>query len=104
MSQFTLHRNANAESRKTAPYLLDVQHPLLSSLHSRIVIPLFLAPVSELLIAKLNPVCEIDGQCYALKTQSLAVVPPTQLGAKVLDMSERRYEIIAAIDILISGI
>jgi toxin CcdB len=104
MGQFTVHRNANRDSLKIAPYLLDVQHPLLSALDSRIVIPLIFWQKYELPIAKLNPICEIEGKRYMIKTQKLAVVAPAQLGANVLDLSERRYEIIAAIDMLISGI
>jgi toxin CcdB len=104
MAQFTVHRNTHSESRKIAPYLLDIQHPLMSSLESRIAIPLILAPQTEPPIGRLNPTCVVDGKRYMIKTQNLAVVPPALLGAKVLDLSERRYEIIAAIDLLISGI
>lgn len=104
MTQFNVHRNTNIESRKSVPYLLDIQHPLLSSLDSRIAIPLIPIPKDQPPIGKLNPLCELEGKQYLIKTQNLAVVSPAQLGAKVLDLSARRFEIIAAIDLLISGI
>lgn len=40
MSQFSLYDNLNADSKDAYPYFVDVQHGLLDSLNTRLVIPL----------------------------------------------------------------
>ena len=40
MGQFILYKNENKATKKTYPYLVDVQSDLLGELNSRIVIPL----------------------------------------------------------------
>jgi len=40
MSQFTLYKNENKNSKITYPYLVDVQNDFFDELNSRIVIPL----------------------------------------------------------------
>lgn len=44
MSQFAVYKNRDRASAKRFPYLLDVQHDFLSSLATRMVIPLGLKP------------------------------------------------------------
>jgi len=44
MAQFDVHRNLDARSRNTFPYLLDVQTGLLDVLSTRVVVPLHLRP------------------------------------------------------------
>lgn len=40
MPQFTVYRNKNPQTLSVVPFLLDVQHDLLSDLETRVVIPL----------------------------------------------------------------
>jgi toxin CcdB len=39
MPQFTVYRNKNPQTLSTVPFLLNVQHDLLSDLETRVVIP-----------------------------------------------------------------
>jgi toxin CcdB len=50
------------------------------------------------------PVFDIDGEPYAMLTPQLAGVSKKQLGSKVADLAGRRDEIMAALDLLITGI
>jgi toxin CcdB len=52
----------------------------------------------------LTPAFEVDGKTYIAVTPQLAGVPRKALGAQVADLSERRYDIIAALDLLVTGI
>ncbi len=100
MAQFDVYRNANAQSAEAFPYLLDIQADLLASLSTRVAVPL--VPV-EKPIAHLNPVFEIDGKSVAMLAQELSGIERSVLGEKVGSLSERRSEIIAALDFLVSG-
>lgn len=40
MSQFTVYANKNAKTRKTFPYLIDMQSDLLEELQTTVAIPL----------------------------------------------------------------
>lgn len=105
MSQFTVHRNPNPDTKAAYPLLLDVQSDLIADLNTRVVVPL--CPASAMkgkLIKTLTPVFEIDGKQYAMLTPQLAGVSKKQVGVKVADLAQRRDEIIAALDLLITGI
>jgi len=52
----------------------------------------------------LTPVFEIDGKQYAMLTPQIAGIAKKHMGAKVANLSPHRDEIIAALDLLISGI
>lgn len=104
MPQFGVHRNPNPDTRAAYPLLLDVQSDLIAGLRTRVVVPLCPAPAMKgKLITKLMPVFEIDGKQYAMLTPQLAGVSNRQVGAKVADLAQRRDEIIAALDLLITG-
>jgi toxin CcdB len=105
MAQFNVHRNPNAASRASFPFLLDVQSDLISDLGTRVVVPL--CPASAMkgkLIRNLMPTFAIEGKHYAMLTPQLAGILIKQLGPKVSDLSEKRNEIVAALDLLITGI
>ena len=52
----------------------------------------------------LMPTFEIDDKQYVMVTPQLAGIATRQLGAQVADLSAQRNEIIAALDLLITGI
>ena len=78
MAQFTVCRNKNPQTRSAVPFLLDVQNGLLADLETRVVVPL----------------CPL----------SLAGIPKSELGVPVTRVEQYRFEIIAAIDFLLTGI
>lgn len=105
MPQFAVHRNPNRATSRSIPLLLDVQSDLLESLGTRVVIPLYDAAVLEKgIIGTLTPRLRINGSSYVALTPELAGIPRKYLGAPVADCSDRRYEIIAALDLLLTGI
>ena len=105
MARFAVHRNPNRATRTAIPLLLDVQSDLLQDLGTRVVIPLYKpAAVKSGIIETLTPHVEIDGDLYIAMTSELAGISRKSLGSQVADLSHRRYEIIAAIDLLVTGI
>lgn len=105
MSQFTVYKNKNSKTKKTFPYLLDIQSDLLDQMRTTIVIPLGkYSTVKDQVITKLCPIVEIDGNKYAALTQQIAGIERTLLGTEVTNISNYRSEFIDAIDLIISGI
>lgn len=105
MAQFDVYRNANPASRARIPYLLDIQSDLLDPLATRVVVPLCKREVLRGKLAeRLNPVLEIRGRKVAMLTPELAGVPRRMLGERIGNLSDERQSIIAALDLLITGI
>lgn len=105
MPQFSLYRNPNPDTKAAFPLLLDVQSDLIADLGTRVVIPL--APAAAMkgkLIKTLTPVFDVDGKPYVMLTPQLAGISKQQVGAKVADLAMHRDEIMAALDLLITGI
>lgn len=105
MAQFDVYRNVNPVSRTLIPYLLDVQSDLLDPLATRVVVPLCKPEVLKGRLAeRLNPVFEVEGCKVVMLTPELAGVSRKILGDKIDNLSGKRSAIIAALDLLITGI
>jgi toxin CcdB len=103
MAQFILYRNNHKQTQKRYPFLLDIQNDFLDTLKTRLVIP-----VSELTeqrpINRLNPIFEWHSLRYVLITQEMATIPEQNLGSAVTELHYLRSELLAAVDLLITGI
>lgn len=105
MSQFILYKNLNKTTASTYPYFVDVQNELLSTLNSRLVIPLTpLDLLDQKAPSHLCPTIHIAQGDFVVLTQQMASVPTNILAEPVADLGNFRTEIIAAIDFLITGI
>lgn len=105
MSQFSVYRNPNPETKTATPFLLDIQSDLIEDLGTCVVVPLCLASaMKSTLIKTLTPVFKVEGKQYAMITPQLAGISKKKMGAKVANLASHRNEIIAALDLLITGI
>lgn len=104
MAQFTAYANDNAASRKRVPYLLDLQSDLIDGLGSRLVAPLIRTDRAMPIIDRLMPTLVVDGEPVVMDTAQIASVPQRVIGKQVDDLSADRAVILAALDLLISGI
>jgi CcdB protein. len=105
MAQFFAYRNLNAANRATIPLLLDVQSGLIATLDTCVVVPLYTeAAMKGKVLKTLTPVLAIDGKRHVMVTPQLAGIPRKLLGAPVADLSAHRADIMAALDMLVSGI
>lgn len=105
MAQFAVYRNKNSGSRDAIPFLLNVQHDLLEGLETRVVIPLGRSErLTERAIRTLMPVLEIEGERLVLLTPQLAGIPKSELGPWVAQLDSYRSEVIAALDLLVTGL
>jgi len=105
MAQFDVFRNSDPSSKRSLPFLLDVQSDLLESLATRVVVPLSAQGNDSLpAMRRLMPVFEIEGKKLVLATPQIAGVPRALLGSRVGSLASRRHEVIAALDVLIVGV
>lgn len=84
-------------------FLVDVQADLMSNLNSRLVIPLVPAGIAPAPIKVLNPIFQIEGATYLMLTQQMAAVSAQMLKRPVLNVNDRRDEVVAAMDLLLQG-
>lgn len=105
MSQFSVYRN-NGANKAYYPYIINVQSELLDGLESRVVIPLADIDLVQYELKKLTPIFMIEGRKYFLMTNLITSVPAKILRDDyfVCDALHRRNEILAAMDLLITGI
>jgi toxin CcdB len=94
MPQFSVYKNQDKRSRDAYPYFVDVQNSLLSDLNTRLVIPF--AKPSSLNNAEVERLCPL--------THQLTSVPIAALTKEEASIESFRYEILDAIDMLITGI
>jgi len=105
MTQFVVYENTNRTTKKSYPYLLDIQSNLLNELRTTVVIPLCPKSIAgNAVISKLCPIFEIANEHYVALTQQIAGVDRKVLGKEICDLSHYRIEAIAALDFIISGI
>jgi toxin CcdB len=105
MAQFDVYRNPNAATRARVAYLLDVQSDLLEPLATRIVVPLCKPEVlSGKPAERLNPAFEVEGRKLLMLTPELAGVSRKALGERVANLAAERAAIIAALDLVLTGI
>ncbi|MCU7800282.1 MAG: CcdB family protein [gamma proteobacterium symbiont of Lucinoma myriamae] len=85
--------------------LVDVQNDFFDELNSRIVIPL--SPhniLNQTNAKKLCPIITVNDEQYVLLTHQMTSMPKTMLKKKVTSLESLRYEILGAIDFLMTSI
>lgn len=105
MAQFFLYKNQDKRSKDSYPFFVDVQNSLFSDLNSRMVIPFTEhGSLNKTDVERLCPVIPVHGKNYALLTHQMTSVPIAILSKEELSLEDYRYEILDAIDMLITGI
>ncbi len=103
MAQFEVYRNGRAATRDATPYLIDLQSDLLRDLATRVVAPMMRADILTP-ARRVHPAFTIEGVTVVLATERLAAIDRRELRERVTSLEDARYDIIAAIDLLVTGI
>lgn len=98
MARFSIHLPAKGDG-----LLMDVQADVMRDLNTRVVIPRLPLTSAPSPARILNPLFDLNGEVHVLATQFLSAGPVKALGASVMDATDRRDEIVAAIDLLFQG-
>lgn len=84
-------------------YLLDVQADIMRSLNTRAVVPLMPLGKAPKPATSLNPLFVIDDTEHSMVTQYMAAIPTSVLKREIMNVADRRDDIVNAIDLLIRG-
>jgi toxin CcdB len=103
MAQFDVYRNLDPANNAAFPYVLDIQSDLLSALATRVVAPLE-AVAHDPPMKRLNPIFSIEGRSMMMATADIASVHRDVLRERVASLADHRYDVINAIDVLLTGI
>jgi toxin CcdB len=84
--------------------VLDCQSDLLEQLDTRLVVPLIPTARAPTAAKRLNPIFLIDGKEHVMVTQFAAAVHRRELGEVVTSLRNHSFEIVGALDVLVSGV
>lgn len=101
--QFDIVENLGPDRTSKYPLLVVLQHDRAEVIATVVVAPL--VPVSLGPIpSRLHPVVIVAGQEYVALVGQLAAVPKRVTGRVVGNVEDYRYQIVAAIDLLFTGV
>ncbi|HEV2558909.1 MAG TPA: CcdB family protein [Microvirga sp.] len=101
MRQFDVFAHPDEETADAYPYLMVLQSDFIAQTASVIAAPLIEAAQRD---TRLYPAFRIKGERYTLMISDLAAVPRTMLRTPVDNLAPERSRIIAALDLLFTGI
>jgi len=99
VAQFDVYKNSR-ENSNLFPYILDITHKINTISQLRVVVPLCNDTHD---VTHLNPSFSINGERLYMSTMDIAGIPATMLGNVVLNLEEKRTEIVDALDFLVNG-
>ena len=103
--QFDIYENPSPRMRDVYPFVVDVQSNLLSALATRMVVPLAITNLSAKdLPQRLCPIIVVNNKPLMLVPFEAAPLDKRLLKVEIASVVERSYEIIAAMDSVLSGI
>lgn len=103
--QFDVYANPSARMRDQYPYVVDVQSNLLSSLATRMVVPLAVTSLAASeLPRRLCPVFTVRRKSLMLVPFEAAPLDKRLLKTELTSIRERANDIIAAMDAVMSGV
>ncbi|MBL4819703.1 MAG: CcdB family protein [Gammaproteobacteria bacterium] len=105
MAQFDVYANPSKQTRNAYPFILDMQHSLIEDITTRIVVPLGDAKKFRNEELKgLTPKIKFEGKNLLVLIPQIASMPKNSLKNPVGTLLHLRDELIAALDLAITGI
>ena len=101
--QFDVIPNPLPSGREHKPYLICIQHRQLDHLQTRILAPL-LSGKAQKEETRLHPGFRIGGKAVYLDPADLVTLPVKRLGKTIANLESARDKIIAALDLVFTGI
>lgn len=102
MMQFDVHQNVGRGS-SVAPYLIDIQDNQLGHLRTTVVAPL-LSKVDFSSHPRLTPLIPVNGVGLHFSAPEIFAIERNRLGPVVVNVDAFRHRIVAALDLLFTGV
>jgi toxin CcdB len=104
MTQFDVFANPINRARHAYPFLVILQSDVAQSGRERSVAPAAPRVSFPPIPGRLTPIVTINRDDFVLLVPSLTAIPVQSLGTAVASLVDRREDILAAIDHLLSGV
>ena len=104
MAQFDVYANPSDSAAHGIPYVVVVQSDLLDALATRMIIPLATVEFANKSPDKLCPIVSVNGQRLRALAHYTAPLPTSSLRQIVGNVAAHASELVAAIDVVISGV
>ena len=104
MAQFDVYPNPSSSAQHGMPYVVVVQSDLLEALATRLVIPLASHEFADKTPEKLCPVIKVKGQTLRALAHYAAPLPTRSLRKALANVSAQAGALIAAMDVVLSGV
>ena len=104
MAQFDVYPNPSNSARLGIPYVVVIQSDLLEALATRLTVPLASSEWAGKSPEKLSPVIAVRGQNLRALVHYAAPVPTRTLRLPVGNVSAQSAALIAAMDVVLSGV
>ena len=104
MAQFDVYANPSESAAHGIPYVVVVQSDLLDALATRLTIPLATVEFANKSPDKLCPIVSVNGQRLRALAHYTAPLPTSSLRQIVGNVAVHASELVAAIDVVISGV
>jgi toxin CcdB len=104
MAQFDVYPNPSQSAGAGIPYVVVVQSDLLDALATRLTIPLATETFSGQIPDKLSPRITLQGQRLRALAHYAAPLPKRVLRQPVGNVSAQSAVLIAAMDVVLSGV
>jgi toxin CcdB len=101
--QFDVFRNPSRVGAQGRPFIVLVQTNYFRDASTRVVVPLIM-PAGVRPEGRLNPVIEIAGRKFYFQPIEITTIPTRLLRQPVASLEKYRYQIIAALDLVFTGI
>ena len=101
--QFDVFINPSTRGAEGRPYVVVVQANILKASNQRLVVPLVVEHEIKPM-GRLNPGFEIEGRRVYLQPLEMVAFPAGSLRRHVANLEDFRYQIIGAIDIVLTGV
>jgi toxin CcdB len=105
MAQYDVYANPTPGTREGFPFLVELQSPQLSSLPTRLVMPLQRLPRPPAgLPRRLVQTVTVQGEALYLAAHQCAAMPSRLLRAPVASLAASRASVLDALDAVVSGV
>jgi len=104
VAQFDVYLNPSESAGKGIPFVVVLQSDLLDALATRLVMPLATLEFADKVPEKLCPLVTVSGQKLRALAHYAAPLPARSLRQMVGNLSPQSHLLIAAMDVVISGV
>ncbi|HEY1614486.1 MAG TPA: CcdB family protein [Rhizomicrobium sp.] len=103
LKQFDVFPNPSARTRLSRPYFVVLQSDQLSQLSTRLVAPL-VTPATIRYLERMMPEVTVEGRQYVVMPQELGPIVVKAIPAAIANLESERYRLIAALDLVFTGV